>query len=178
MKHALLALPLLCLAACGGADTATTEPAEPQEVFDFQPVANRDAEVPPIDTVPAPGMLGGGTADMDGRVTLSVDRLVEERDPNNCLVMMKVENGTDRTVSAGLFAFDFEGGGETAGANLFPQEVEPGRSETAQVILPGQRCGVAQRVVGGQPACVLSDGASCTDQLDFEDGEVDFSLND
>ena len=173
MKHALPILFAVLLAACGGGGEVET----PEEAFEFQPEANRAAEVPPIDGVPAPSAFTD-TADMDGRVTLSVDRLIEERDPNNCLVMMKVENGTDDTVSAGLFAFDFEGADRKAGANLFPQEAGPGEAVTAQVILPGTRCDVAERITGGQPACVLDDNSSCVDVLDFEDTEVDFAAND
>ncbi len=161
----LFALPLLALIACSG----NVEDAAPS-VSEAVDVTISDASIDmtaAADPVP-----------MSGRVTLSVDRLIEELDPNNCLVMMQVENGTDETLSAGLFAFDVEGDGDRAGGNMFPQTVAPGERATAQVILPGRTCSVAEKIVGGQPACMTAAEELCLDRLDFEDGEVDFTLND
>ena len=180
MKHPTLLLTAALLVACGGADApsdAATDTA--QEVFDFQPEANRLDEVPPIDTVPAPESFGEGVEiAMDGEVTISVTRLMEERDPNNCLMMMSVDNGTDDTVTAGLFAFDVAGGGETTSANMFPQTAAPGERATAQVILPGRTCDVAETITGGQANCTVEGGGSCMEALEFANAEVDFDLDD
>ena len=179
MKHAPLLLSALLLAACGGAaDPDATQAAEPaQEVFDFQPEANRLDKVPPIDTVPAPSSLGEAqSVPMDGDVTISVTRLIEESDPDNCLMMMSVDNGTDDTVSAGLFAFQVEGGGASVGANMFPQTAAPGTRETAQVVLSGRSCDVAETITGGEANCRIEGGGSCVDALDFSGGEVDFDM--
>ena len=178
MKHAaLVTLSALLLAACGGGTEAPVE--APDTAFEFEPEQNRGVAVPSADRVPTPAELADASADvdMDGRVTLSVTKLVEETDPNTCLVMMSVDNGMDETVTAGLFAFDLEGGGETAGANMFPQEVEPGARKTAQIILPGKSCDVAQTVTSGQPSCKLEDGSSCVDALSFKDSEVAFAID-
>ena len=161
----LFALPLLALIACSG------------NVEDAEPSVNEAVDVT-ISDASVDMTVAADPVPMSGRVTLSVDRLIEELDPNNCLVMMQVENGTDETLSAGLFAFDVEGDGDRAGGNMFPQTVAPGERATAQVILPGRTCAVAKQIVGGQPACMTADEEPCLDRLDFEDGEVDFTLND
>ena len=179
MKHAALLSAAFLLAACGGAEAPPETVAErPDEVFDFNPEAVRGTEAND-DPVPAPSSFGDAVeVERDGRVTLSVTRLIEERDPNNCLMMMSVDNGTDDTVTAGLFAFDLAGGGATAGGNMFPQTAEPGTRKTAQIIIPGRSCDVAQTITGGQPNCNVDGGGSCMDVLEFADAEVAFQLDD
>lgn len=113
---------------------------------------------------------------IDGTVTITVDRLIPE--DAACLLMMDVINGTDRAVTAGLFAFDVTGNGETAGANMFPQRAEPGSVTTAQIILPGADCENAKMIEGGQVNCrIIETEESCIDDLVFRDGLIDFSLN-
>lgn len=115
--------------------------------------------------------------DADGKVLITVDRLIPE--PEACLVMMSVINGTDETVTAGLFAFDVTGNGEQAGANMFPQTAEPATMQTAQIVLPGADCADAQVIEGGQVNCKLAEtGESCLDITELRDGVVDFSAND
>jgi hypothetical protein len=172
--RAFLLLPvLLALPACGG-DPTSSQDSQPDAVLDSG--AAPEAVIDPVIEIAPPPPAQA--VDMNGRVTISVDRLIEERDPNNCLVMMKVENGTDETVSAGLFAFEVNGNEQSAGGNMFPQTAAPGQSATAQIILPGRTCAVAERIVGGQSACMTEGETPCLDVLDFEDGEVDFTIND
>ena len=162
MKHVSLASAALLLVACGGDSAGVDTSDDPVAASGTAPVAaapQADADV------------------VDGQVTLTVDRVIEETDPDNCLLMMSVRNGTDDTVSAGLFAFDVEGAGETAGANMFPQTAAPGETKTAQIILPGRDCAVAETITSGQPACMIDGTESCVDALVLADGEVDFALD-
>ncbi|MGB3456321.1 MAG: hypothetical protein WBG08_11135 [Litorimonas sp.] len=162
------ALALLTLAACGDTTEAPVA-SDPASDAAAVPVAQSDAETV-ADTPALP-------ADMDGSVVIEVDRLIAEEAA--CLVMMQVSNGTDEPVTAGLFAFDVTGNGESAGANMFPQRAEPGGTATAQIILPGADCEDAQVIEGGQINCRI-DGTeeSCVDVTELRDGEVDFTLND
>lgn len=110
-------------------------------------------------------------------VVITVDRLIPEEEA--CLVMMNVANATDETVTAGLFAFNVTGNGESAGANMFPQTTEPGEVITAQIILPAADCANAQVIEGGQINCKFVDsGESCVETLELRDGVIDFTLND
>lgn len=112
----------------------------------------------------------------DDKVIVMVERLVAE--DNACLVMMSVVNGTDDTVTAGLFAFDVTGNGETAGANMFPQTAEPDTMATAQIILPGADCVNVKTIEGGQLNCKIAEtGDSCLDVSELRDGVVDFTGN-
>lgn len=161
-----LALPLLALllAACsGGSDDADMSDA--------------------IDAAPSSPMAPQNTAAAEaGAVVISVDRLVEETDPNNCLLMIAVSNGLEETVSAGLFTFELSGGGEQTGASMFPQTTAPGETKLAQVILPGRSCDVAETISGGQPQCRINPGTetpeSCLDALEFRDAEVAFDIDE
>lgn len=111
------------------------------------------------------------------KVLVMVERLVPE--DNACLVMMSVANGTEETVTAGLFAFDVTGNGESAGGNMFPQTAEPDSMTTAQIILPGSDCGDVQAIEGGQLNCKIAEtGESCVDVSELRDGVVDFTGND
>jgi hypothetical protein len=112
----------------------------------------------------------------DNKVLVMVERLVAE--DNACLLMMSVVNGTDETVTAGLFAFDVTGNGETAGANMFPQTADPDTVATAQIVLPGADCADVQMIEGGQLNCKIADtGESCVAASELRDGIVDFSAN-
>lgn len=114
---------------------------------------------------------------VDEGVVISVDRLIPEEEA--CLVMMNVANATEETVTAGLFAFNVTGNGETAGANMFPQTTEPGEVITAQIILPAADCANAQVIEGGQINCkFVESGESCVESLELRDGVIDFTLND
>ena len=111
---------------------------------------------------------------MNDEVTISVDRLISEE--SACLLMMDVENGTEDDVSAGLFAFNVTGNGETAGANMFPQQAESGGTASAQIILMGASCDDALTIEGGQIACTLTEtGETCTDKVVLADDEVIFA---
>lgn len=157
----LLALVSL-LSACGA-------PASPEDAP--EPVA---AEAM---TVTENTLSAAAAMDVDNNVMINVARLIPEDDA--CLVMMNVANGTDQTVTAGLFAFDVTGNGETAGANMFPQTTEPGEVVTAQIILPGADCENAEVIEGGQINCRFAEsGESCIETLELRDGVVDFTLND
>ena len=115
--------------------------------------------------------------DADDKVLVMVDRLIPEE--YACLVMMSVVNGTDQTVSAGLFAFDVTGNGQAAGGNMFPQIAEPDTMTTAQIILPGADCANVQAIEGGQLNCKIAEtGESCLDVAELRDGVVDFTGND
>jgi len=115
--------------------------------------------------------------DADDKVLVMVDRLIPEE--YACLVMMSVVNGTDETVSAGLFAFDVTGNGQAAGGNMFPQIAEPDTMTTAQIILPGADCANVQAIEGGQLNCKIAEtGESCLDVAELRDGVVDFTGND
>lgn len=114
---------------------------------------------------------------VDEGVVISVDRLIPEEEA--CLVMMNVANATEETVTAGLFAFNVTGNGETAGANMFPQTTQPGDVVTAQIILPAADCENAKMIEGGQINCrIVETGESCVDDLELRDGVIDFTLND
>ena len=165
MKHfVLVPAALFALAACSNSDAPEVE-AEPA------PVA-----------APSPMSAQNTSAAEDGSVVISVDRVVDETQFGNCLLMIAVSNGLEETVSAGLFTFEVSGGGESTGASMFPQTTEPGETKLAQVILSGQSCDVAQVIEGGQPQCSVNPGSqdatSCLDVLVFEDNAVDFSVND
>lgn len=113
----------------------------------------------------------------DDKVLVMVERLVPE--DNACLLMMSVANGTDETVTAGLFAFDVTGNGETTGANMFPQTADPDTMATAQIVLPGADCADVQVIEGGQLNCKIADtGESCVNASELRDGIVDFTAND
>ncbi len=165
MKHfVLIPAALFALAACSGSDA-------PKAEADPAPAA-----------APAPMAAQNTAAAAAGSVVISVDRVVQETDPDNCLLMIAVSNGTDETVAAGLFTFELSGGGESTGASMFPQTTEPGQTKLAQVILPGRSCDVAETIEGGQPQCRVNPGteeaSSCLDALVFEDNAVDFTVND
>ena len=114
---------------------------------------------------------------IEAGVMITVDRLIPEEAA--CLVMMNVANGTNQTVTAGIFAFDVTGNGERAGANMFPQTTQPGEVVTAQIILPNANCENAKVIEGGQINCrFVESGESCIDILELRDGVVDFTLND
>lgn len=113
----------------------------------------------------------------DDKVLVMVDRLIPE--DSACLVMMSIVNGTDETVTAGLFAFDVTGNGETMGANMFPQTAEPDTVETAQIVLPGADCVNVKVIEGGQLNCKITDtDETCVDVSELRDGIVEFSSND
>ena len=151
------------LVACGDADPAT-------DMADA-PVASVD----PAPTVDLPDGIPSELAAND-KVLVMVERLVPE--PEACLVMMSVLNGTDETVTAGLFAFNVTGNGESAGANMFPQTAEPDTMTTAQIVLPGADCDDAVLIEGGELNCKITEtGESCMEAVELRDGVVDFSAN-
>ncbi|WP_298915894.1 hypothetical protein [uncultured Algimonas sp.] len=166
-----LALALaMGLASCG---------AEVEERPDAVELATRP-EAPVIvstgDAQPA-ASDAAAAMDADGRVVLTVDRLVSE--DAACLLMIDVANGTDAAVTAGLFAFDVTGNGESSGANMFPQTAGPGTVATAQIILPGADCANALAIEGGQINCrVVDTGESCVDITELRDGAIDFTAAD
>lgn len=136
------------------------------------------ASVDPVSTDQAPmteqaaGLPAALAA--DDKVLVMVDRLIPE--DAACLVMMSVVNGTDEVVTAGLFAFDVTGNGESAGANMFPQTAEPDSLTTAQIVLPGADCNDVLSIEGGQLNCKYSEtGESCLDVTELRDGIVGFS---
>lgn len=154
-------LTLTALTACG----AATETEASEETSTVETAVTEDTRT----AADAMGVEAG--------VMITVDRLISEEAA--CLVMMNVANGTDLTVTAGLFAFDVTGNGERAGANMFPQTTQPGDVVTAQIILPGASCDNAQVIEGGQINCrFVESGGSCIDILELRDGVVDFTLND
>jgi len=156
-------LAAILLAACS--DSAEVETAQ----------TDRVAPVDPSPTIDLPNGIPVELA-ADDKVLVMVERLVPE--DNACLVMMSVVNGTDDTVTAGLFAFDVTGNGETAGANMFPQTAEPDTMTTAQIVLPGADCDDALMIEGGELNCKLADtGESCMDVTELRDGVVEFSAN-
>lgn len=135
--------------------------------------------VAPVDPSPTIDLPNGIPAELaaDNKVLVMVERLVPEDEA--CLLMMSVVNGTDDTVTAGLFAFDVTGNGETAGANMFPQTAAPDTMTTAQIVLPGADCDDALMIEGGELNCKLADtGESCIDVTELRDGVVEFSAND
>lgn len=160
LRPFLLIVPLALLTACGAAsDPDPTEGAvvETSAPEDLRSEAER---------------MG-----VDDGVMITVDRLISEE--SACLVMMNVANGTDQTVTAGLFAFDVTGNGESSGANMFPQTTEPGDVVTAQIILPSANCENAKVIEGGQINCrIVETGESCIEALELRDGVIDFTLND
>lgn len=171
MKQLLPAFLLsIAVTACGNAsedrpdDEATIVMSETVTPVDPSPTVGLPADLP-------------SELDADGKVLIMVDQLIAE--DQACLVMMNVANGTDETVTAGLFAFNVTGNGATAGANMFPQTAEPGAMTTAQIILPGVDCADAQAIEGGQINCKIAEsGESCTDRLELRDGPLDFTAND
>lgn len=139
----------------------------------------QSAEVAPVDLSPTVDLPDGLPAALnaDDKVVVMVERLVSE--DNACLVMMSVVNGTDDRVTAGLFAFDVTGNGETAGANMFPQTADPDTMATAQIVLPGADCADVKTIEGGQLNCkIAATGESCLDASELRDGVVDFTGND
>lgn len=164
MKYSLpLTLAALLLVACG--DTAKTDSSQPDTTarVDLSPTLDQP------DGLPA-------SLNADDKVLVMVERLVAE--DNACLLMMSVANGTDETVTAGLFAFDVTGNGETAGANMFPQTADPDTVATAQIVLPGADCADVKMIEGGQLNCKITDtGESCLGASELRDGVVDFSAN-
>ncbi|MEM7730009.1 MAG: hypothetical protein AAF311_12170 [Pseudomonadota bacterium] len=160
----------LALTACGDAPDAVDRASEPELPRAAPTEASQaDAQADPDDAALSLGVEDG--------VMIEVARLVPEDEA--CLLMMNVANGTDETVTAGLFAFDVTGNGQSAGANMFPQTAEPGEIVTAQIILPGADCADAQTIEGGQVNCrIVETGESCVDALELRDGDIDFSLND
>ncbi|MEM9600405.1 MAG: hypothetical protein AAF926_05245 [Pseudomonadota bacterium] len=166
-RYALMMTAALILAACGDAQT----PAD----------ANGDAmaetTAPSVDATSMPAVNAADAYEAKGSVLILVDRLVPE--PDACLLMMSVVNGTDDRVTAGLFAFDVTGNGETAGANMFPQTAEAGAVKTAQIVLPGADCANAQMIEGGQINCRISDTEySCVEITELRDEAVPFSVNE
>lgn len=132
-----------------------------------------------VDLAPTLALPDGLPASLnaDDKVLMMVERLVSE--DSACLLMMSVANGTDETVTAGLFAFDVTGNGETTGANMFPQTADPDTMATAQIVLPGADCADVQVIEGGQLNCKITDtGESCVNASELRDGIVDFTAND
>jgi hypothetical protein len=164
MKYTLpLSFAALLLVACGDLANPDLSELDAVEQVDVSPTALPDG---------LPAALNA-----DDKVLVMVERLVSE--DNACLVMMSIANGTDETVTAGLFAFDVTGNGETAGANMFPQTTEPDTMAIAQIVLPGADCANVQRIEGGQLNCKIADtGESCLDASELRDGVVDFTAND
>ena len=162
IRPLLYVLSFTLFAACSAASETETS----EEVTET-------IEAPVIEeTLSAAEALG-----VENGVMITVDRLISEEAA--CLVMMNVANGTDQTVTAGLFAFDVTGNGERAGANMFPQTTQPGDVVTAQIILPSASCENAKVIEGGQINCrFVVTGESCIDTLELRDGIVDFTLND
>lgn len=168
MKYPLsLSFAALLLVACG--DSANVDGSPLSEAAYVAPVAvSPTLDLP--DGLPA-------ALNADGKVLVMVERLVAE--DSACLLMMSVANGTDETVTAGLFAFDVSGNGETAGANMFPQTTEPDTMATAQIVLPGADCADVKMIEGGQLNCKIAEtGESCLDVSELRDGVVDFTGND
>ena len=163
MSRTLSFITLLALLSACGAPANSEDTAQ-----------SIDAE-----TTPATEALSSAAEAMgvSENVMIDVARLIPEEDA--CLIMMNVANGTDQSVTAGLFAFDVTGNGERAGANMFPQTTEPGDVVTAQIILPGSSCENVQLIEGGQINCrFVERGESCIETLELRDGVVDFTLND
>lgn len=160
MKYLLpITVASICLAACS---QASDPDASTDSATDTQPM---EAEAFPAEL------------NAEGKVLITVDRLIYE--DAACLVMMDVINGTDETVTAGLFTFDVTGNGETAGANMFPQRTEPQSIVTAQIVLPGADCDNATLIEGGQLNCKIADtDESCMDVIELRDGAIDFAAND
>lgn len=165
MKHILpLSFAALFLVCCG--DTGQPDDAASPDVATI--AVSASPEVP--EGLPA-------ALEADDKVLVMVERLVPE--DSACLLMMSVVNGTDETVTAGLFAFDVTGNGETAGGNMFPQTAEPDSMTTAQIILPGADCSNVQAIEGGQLNCKITEtDESCIDVSELRDGIVDFTGND
>lgn len=159
-----LSLSALLCVACSDAGDADRKPSP-----DVAPVAvSPTLDLP--DGLPA-------SLQANDKVLVMVERLVPEE--YACLVMMSIVNGTDETVTAGLFAFDVTGNGETSGGNMFPQTAEPDTMTTAQIILPGADCANVQAIEGGQLNCKIAEtGESCLDVAELRDGVVDFTGND
>jgi len=163
-KFYAAALSALMLVACGDSASVT---------------AKGDTPVAIVDASGATDLPNGLPAELaaDDKVLMMVERLVPEDEA--CLVMISVVNGTDERITAGLFAFNVTGNGETAGANMFPQTADPDTMTTAQIVLPGADCDDALLIEGGQLNCKIAEtGESCMDIVELRDGVVDFVDND
>lgn len=157
----------LILSACGSPDSEISATETPDAT-----VVTAPTEIPPV-----PEFAAAEAFDADGAVLILVDRVVSE--PDACLLMMSVVNGTDNRVTAGLFAFDVTGNGQSAGANMFPQTTEAGDVKTAQIVMPGADCANAQVIEGGQLNCRIADtGESCVEVTELRDGVVEFRTDD
>lgn len=164
-RYCLMLSVALILSGCGGPDRDAdmTE----TDIVDAAVVSTESTDLA------EPTEAAATHYDAEGAVLITVDRIVPE--PNACLLMMSVVNGTDDTVTAGLFAFAVTGNGETAGANMFPQTTDAGDVKTAQIVLPGADCANAQTIEGGQLNCrIVETGESCADITELRDGEIDF----
>lgn len=140
------------------------------------PTKTNDADIP-LEQMPLAGSAIPNDMDVDGQVVITVDRTIAE--DAACLLMIDVANGTDETVTAGLFAFDVTGNDASAGANMFPQTAEPGQIATAQIVLPGADCDNALLIEGGEINCrIVETGESCIGSTELRDGAVAFEAND
>jgi hypothetical protein len=165
MKYSLpFALSFLLCVACSDAADVDAIPVPPGAPIAGTPIADG------ADGLPA-------ALEADDKVLVMVDRLIPEEFA--CLVMMSVVNGTEDTVTAGLFAFDVTGNGQASGGNMFPQTAEADTMTTAQIILPGADCANVQVIEGGQLNCkIVETGETCLDVAELRDGVVDFTGND
>lgn len=165
-----LFLSVLMLSGCSNAEETTIAEAPDDTVVANETDPTFGVELDTPDTIST-------DMDTDGKVLITVDRLIPE--DAACLMMMTVMNGTDDTVTAGLFTFQVTGNGEETGANMFPQMAGPDEQLTAQIVLPGADCDDVQRVEGGQLNCKITEtGESCVDLLELADGAVNFAINE